>query len=108
MNFILTAFLFFLLVVHSKAQTTGQKTEPAKTQISKIGRTDSSLQFWTGKNPLPDKNALYVEWFGSSANVYSLNYERCIFLHKLRYDNWARVSVSAGANWFLDKYAVPL
>ena len=57
---------------------------------------------------LPLKNSFYVEFFGNSGNLYSLNYDRSFFAKKLKTLNFSRYVIRAGVNYFDNKYCLPL
>lgn len=95
-----SVFGFFLIVISCEGQGIQPKNEASQK--------DTSFLHFIGRNPVPKKQALYVEWFGSAANLYSFNYERCIFMHKLESKKWVRYSLRVGINYYMEKYAVPL
>jgi hypothetical protein len=96
-------FLFFCSVFVNFCD--GQNNQPPLEVVSK---KDPPFLHYYGKNPPPQMQAVYFEAFGNSANLYSLNYERCLVLKKCRSYKWCRYSLRVGVNYFMEKLAVPM
>lgn len=110
MNFF--SFLLIFVCLHFAAFCGGQNNAPgkelSKTEKNHIEKKDTSFQYFIGKHPLPQRHSVYFEFYGSAANLYSLNYERCFFYHKSKSERWTRYSVRIGLNYYEKKAAVPL
>ena len=105
-------FIVFVFLCLSSTICIG-RTLPAEKDLfnsekKQLEAADSSKKFQVIKHSAPEKNALYFEFFGSSANLYSVNYDRSIFVQTLKPGRWARISLRIGVNYFAGKYAVPL
>jgi hypothetical protein len=110
MNFssCILVFFCFLFSVSCVGQNIPPQKELSKTEANQKEKQDSCFQYFVGKHPEPKQNSLYFEIFGSSANIYSLNYDRCFYMHKRKREKWSRYSFRIGINYFVEKCAIPL
>ena len=100
--------LFFCVSNFCTGRSILFKKELSQTNLYHQEKNDSTFPYFIGKHPVLDKQSLYFEIFGNSANYYSLNYERCIFLRSLHSDKWIRFSLRFGINHADKKFALPI
>lgn len=104
-----TLIIFYsLFSIISEGQNTSPKKELHKTETHKKEKSDSIFLYQCVTHSFPKKESLYFEFFGNSANLYSLNYDRSFFVQTLKPCRWARYSIRIGVNYFEGKYALPL
>ena len=110
MNFPSCIYLFFFLLSAFFCDAQVGSTEKITANVADVQKVkqDSTFPYFFGKHPTPEKNSFYFEIFGSSANLYSLNYDRCFFMHKLKREKWNRYSVRIGVNYYAERFAVPV
>jgi hypothetical protein len=98
--------IFFIILIGLLLAFNFSKGQNNKVVLEAYEKETPFLHFY-GKHPAPRINALYFEAFGNSANLYSVNYERCISLRKLESGKWIRCSIRLGVNYF-EKAAIPM
>ena len=101
-------FCCLLLTILCGGWKSFQKKEVCKTENNGQEKRDTAFPYFIGKHPLPKRYAVYFEFYGSSANLYSLNFERLLFLHTYKSGRMNRFSLRIGVNCNQEKYALPL
>ena len=107
-SYLTLLIFFFFLSLYCMGGHVRSVGELLKSEQGSKTRNDSTLDYFVRRAPMPRMQSLYFEFFGNSANAYSLNYEKCIYQNKVQSGMWNRYSIRIGLNYYTEKYAMPI